>query len=276
MVNSEKKKRKLPARHQGLLWLVFFGSLASYELRAQEVVRTFELPMPESSLAVSSSAVPSQPKYEFEFARLLYRGGYEWPRWQADYPHAEFHFSNGLRRLTRIQVSNDSTVISLDSDELFDYPWLYAVEVGFLNLSESERAQLKEYLLRGGFFMVDDFHGFREWAHFNSVIKQIFPDRPLVSLSSHSALFDIHFDVKERIQIPGIRSVRAGRTWEKGGVTPGWFGMVDDVGRVMMVANFNQDLGDAWEHADDASYPEAFTSQAYRAGVNYVIYAMTH
>lgn len=274
MAKHKQRVYKLPVRRYGCLWVLLVGLLVSSHLHAQEVVRTFELPIPNSSF--SSPPVLAVPAHEFEFARLRYRGGYEWPRWQADYPHAEFHFSNGLRRLTRVQVSNDSTVINLGNDDLFDYPWLYAVEVGYLNLSESEGARLKEYLLRGGFLMIDDFHGTREWVHFNAVISQIFPDRPLVSLSQHDALFNIHFDVTERIQIPGIRSVRSGRTWEKGGVTPGWFGILDDVGRVMVVVNFNQDMGDAWEHADDASYPEAFTSLAYRTGVNYVIYAMTH
>jgi len=238
---------------------------------AQDTVRPLELPRADSELSHETVI-----EHEFEFARMVYDGGWEWPRWRADYPDAEYHFSNGLRRLTRIQVSNDSKLLKLDDDVLFDYPWLYVVEVGFWTLSRSDRDQLREYLLRGGFLMIDDFHGTREWANFSTVIRQVFPDRSLVALERHSALFDIHFDVIDRVQIPGIRSVMNNRTWEKGGTRPGWFGILDDDGRVMVVVNFNQDIGDAWEHADDVNYPEPYTAMAYRLGVNYVLYAMTH
>lgn len=219
---------------------------------------------------------PKAIDYEFQFARMIYNGGWEWPRWQADYPEAEIHFSNGLERLTRIKVAPDSVVVSLTDDSLFEHPWLYVVEVGFWNLSALERSNLKEYLLRGGFLMVDDFHGPHEWANFTAVMKQVFPDRRIVPLSEHSSLFNIHYDMHERVQIPGIRSVMNNRTWEKGGVNAGWYGVFDDQQRIMVAINFNQDIGDAWEHADDARYPHAYTALAYRMGVNYVIYAMSH
>lgn len=218
----------------------------------------------------------SIPNNEFEFARMVYEGGYEWPRWRADWPDAEFHFSNGLKRLTRIDVSASSKVVALNDPELFDYPWLYVVEVGYWSLSDQERSNLREYLLRGGFLMVDDFHGQREWANFASIMRDVFPERRVQSLAQSSLLFNLHFDIGERQQIPGIRSVMNNRTWEKGGVNAGWFGILDDQERVMVAINFNQDIGDAWEHADDAIYPHAYTALAYRMGVNYVVYAMTH
>jgi len=221
-------------------------------------------------------AHPSEPENEFEFARLVYDGGYEWPRWRADWPDAEYHFSKGLDRLTRIDVSSTSSVVALDDARLFEYPWLYVVEVGYWSLSQTERNNLREYLLRGGFLMVDDFHGVREWANFASVMRGVFPDRRIVRLEKNSVLFNLHYDVQNRQQIPGIRSIMNNRTWEKGGVHPGWFGVLDDDGRVMVAINFNQDIGDAWEHADDANYPEPFTALAYRMGVNFVVYAMTH
>ena len=233
---------------------------------ADKRVRIQELPLKKLS----------EHGYEFEFARMVYDGGYEWPRWRADWPDAEFHFSNGLRRLTRIDVSHSSAVIALTDDRLFEYPWLYVVEVGYWSLSKPEKNALREYLLRGGFLMVDDFHGQREWANFMLVVRSVFPDRTIVKLQSNSELFNLHFDIQERQQIPGIRSIMNGRTWEKGGVQPGWYGILDDHDRVMIAINFNQDIGDAWEHADDATYPEPFTGLAYRMGVNYVIYAMTH
>jgi len=240
--------------------------IAGTPIANAQVVRPYELVVP------SPAAIPN----EFVFARLKYNGGFEWPRWQADYPEAEYHFSQGLRRLTRTDVANDGVVLTLTSDNLFDYPWLYVVEVGYLSLSKAEIQNLREYLLRGGFLVIDDFHGEREWNHFLSVIRSVFPDRRLTKLNAGTDLFNIHFDIDELLQVPGIRSIMNNRTWEKGGVNPAWYAIRDDQQRIMVVVNFNQDLGDAWEHADDARYPQPYTGLAYRMGTNYVIYAMTH
>ena len=216
--------------------------------------------------------------HEFSFARLMYDGaGYdEWPRWKADWPEAERHFSQGLARLTAVDVAPDGVVVRIMSEELFDYPWLYVVEVGSLRLSVREIRQLREYLLRGGFLMVDDFHGPYEWLQFEHVMSQVFPDREITDLGENAAPFHVFYDISNREQIPGIRALMNGRTWEKGGRYPHWRGIVDDQGRVMVAINFNQDIGDAWEHADDVRYPALLTTQAYRLGINYVVYAMTH
>lgn len=214
--------------------------------------------------------------HEFQFARIAYNGGFEWPRWRADWPEAEHHFLQGLNRLTRLSAADEGVVLTLDDPTLFDYPWVYIVEVGFWSLSSPERDNLREYLLRGGFLMVDDFHGAREWMNFVSVMRSVFPEKSLVKLDIDEEIFNVHYDITERVQIPGIRAVLSGRTWEKGGTIPGWYGLLDEQGRVMVMVNFNQDLGDAWEHADDAEYPALFTTLAYRVGVNYIVYAMTH
>lgn len=213
---------------------------------------------------------------EFVFARLRYRGGFEWPRWQADWPEAEYHFNKGLDRLTRIDVADEGVVMTLDDEALFDYPWLYAVEVGFLSLSKAEIINLREYLLRGGFLVVDDFHGVYEWQNFESVMHKVFPERSITPINIDTDVFSIHFEIDELLQVPGFRSVMSNRTWEKGGIIPGWYAIRDDEQRIMVMVNFNQDLGDAWEHADDEMYPQPFTGLAYRVGANYAIYAMTH
>ena len=227
----------------------------------------------------SFSIAPSEVEaHEFSFARLVYQQGEmdEWPRWQADWPEAELHFSAGLQRLTEIDVAPDGVLVRISDEKLYDYPWLYVVEVGSLSLSDSETGQLKEYLLRGGFLMVDDFHGAFEWRQFESVMRRVFPDRPIQELDNNSEAFHVLYDLSNREQIPGIRALMNNRTWEKGGRYPHWRGIVDDNGRIMVAINFNQDIGDAWEHADDARYPEPLTAQAYRLGINYVVYAMTH
>ncbi len=216
--------------------------------------------------------------HEFSFARLVYQQDYldDWPRWRADWPEAELHFSAGLQRLTQIDVAPEGVLVRLGDEQLFDYPWLYVVEVGSMSLSELEAGQLREYLLRGGFLMVDDFHGPYEWHQFKSVMLRVFPDRPIQELVDTTEAFHVLYDLSEREQIPGIRALMSNRTWEKGGRHPHWRGIVDDSERVMVAINFNQDIGDAWEHADDVRYPEPLTAQAYRLGINYVVYAMTH
>ncbi len=233
-----------------------------------------------TSLACSAARADAEfltpSAHEFEFARLVYASGYEWPRWRADWPDAEYHFNGGLQRLTNIDVARDGVLVRLTDATLFDHPWLYVVEVGYMSLSEPEIANLREYLLRGGFLMVDDFHGQYEWQQFQSVMSAVFPERALTRVAEESDLFSSHFVIEELVQVPGIRALMNGRTWEKGGVNPGWFAITDDEDRIMVVVNYNQDLGDGWEHADDAAYPQRFTGQAYQMGVNYVIYALTH
>jgi len=229
---------------------------------------------------------------EFQFTRLMYSGGScgfgfgygsSLSHECVDWPDAEYHFMQGLARLTRVNgaiVSRyDGTGggrISLHDDSLFNFPWLYAVEVGAWRLDELQAARLREYLFRGGFLMVDDFHGPREWAGFLNSMARVFPDRPILEIPETDEVMHVLYDLDRRTQIPGIAALYNGRTWEKGGVSPHWRGVYDDKGRLMVAINFNMDLGDAWEHADTPGYPEPMTAMAYRFAVNYVIYAMTH
>jgi hypothetical protein len=217
-------------------------------------------------------------KAEFFFTRLLYGGGRGWRGgWATDYPDAEYHFMQGVRRLTLLDAGASGKVFRPLDDELFDYPWLYAVEVGGWYLDEQEAERLREYLLRGGFLMVDDFHGTYEWAGFMQSMRMVFPDRPVVEIEEDDAILHVLYNLDQRIQVPGIQYVRSGRTWEgEDGYTPHWRAILDDDGRVMVAINFNMDLGDAWEHADTPQYPENMTALAYRFGVNYIVYAMTH
>ena len=130
------------------------------------------------------------PEAEFRFTRLQYgesgfdsgfRGFRGWRSWQVDFPEAEIHFRRAVERLTRVEFGEPGFV-HLQDDTLFNYPWLYAVEVGQWYLDETEAARLREYLLRGGFLMVDDFHGSREWQGFVSSMSRVFPDRPIVEI----------------------------------------------------------------------------------------------
>jgi len=167
-------------------------------------------------------------------------------------------------------------VADLESDEIYNYPWIYAVEVGNWGLDERQAAKLRDYLLRGGFLMTDDFHGSYEWAVFEDSMKRVFPDRPITELENRDAVFHVLYDLDERPQIPGVHIVGSGRTYERDGVIPRWRGIHDDNGRLMVAICHNMDLGDAWEWADHPEYPEDMASAAYRVAINYIIYSMTH
>lgn len=217
---------------------------------------------------------------EFEFVRLIYAnngmrfGGRD--RWLTDWPDAEHHLLRGVRRLTRIDTDQDGRYLSIMDDSLFDYPWLYAVEVGSWLLSDAEAARLRDYLLRGGFLVVDDFHGTREWAGFTQSMYRVFPDRAIVDIPPDDPVFHVAYDLNEHVQIPGIQSLYSGLTYEQDGYEPHWRGIYDDDGRLMVVINFNMDLGDAWEHADVPEYSLLYTTRAYKYAINYILYAMTH
>ena len=239
------------------------------------------------SLALVAGTLAAQSPYrvpwiapgdgEYHFARLVYNGnGYRGRgSFQTDYPEAEIHLKQGLARLTRLHVGGD-TLVELDDEDIMNYPWLYAVEVGSWYLDESDAALIREYLLRGGFLMVDDFHGTREWAQFEDSMRRVFPDRPIVEIDESDEVMNLLYELNKDVQIPGIQYLRSGVTYEDDGYTPHWRGIYDDENRLLVAINFNMDLGDAWEHADEPRYPEAMTGLAYRWAVNYVIYSMTH
>jgi len=221
-------------------------------------------------------------KTEFAFARLRFpsvrSGGYWGFRgsWATDYPKADRQFVQGVRRLSRIHTRSVEQVVDPDGDEIFKWPWIYAVEVGHWSLTEAQAKKLREYLLRGGFLMTDDFHGTWEWEIFMASLSQVFPDRPVVDIENKDAIFHVLYDLDERFQVPGIQYFRSGRSYEEDGVEARWRGIYDDRGRLMVAICHNMDLGDAWEWADYPRYPERYASLAYRIGINYIIYAMTH
>jgi uncharacterized protein DUF4159 len=227
------------------------------------------------------------PEGEFHMARLIYGGGLGGFRgffnnwWAIDYPEAEEHFMPALRRITNMTIADDSIHLEITDDRIFDYPFLFMQQPGQGNWHPNEReaSRMREYLARGGFLMVDDFHGPYDWKVFEAGIKEVFPDRPIVDIPDSDPLLHIFFDLNKRTQIPGRRHLRMGRG---GNVVaqmagpPQWRGIYDERGRLVVAINFNMDMGDAWQHADDPYYPAEMTGLAYRFGVNYVIYAMTH
>jgi len=181
-----------------------------------------------------------------------------------------------LRRLTRIQTRSTEQVVDLESDEIYNYPWVYAVQVQTWTFTEDEAYRLRQFLLRGGFLMVDDFHGAADWESFMRGMLMVFPDRPVEDLTDRDEIFHVLYDLGERFQVPGEQYVMTGRTYEKDGYIAEWRGIRDDKGRIMVAICHNMHLGDAWEWADDPRYPEKFASLAFRLGINYIMYGMTH
>jgi hypothetical protein len=239
-----------------------------------------------------------QEKSEWTFARLMYppapagrfgrgfgfgfRGGGRgiWTEgnsiWTQDYPRADRHFSLALRRLTRIQVRSVEQPVNLDEGDVYDWPWLYAVQPGHWQLTDAQAKSMREFLLRGGFFMADDFWGPEEWNIFMAGMHRVFPEREVVELENRDPIFHTVYDLDNRYQVASEGSVQRGRSWKCEGCPDHWRGIFDDHGRLMVAITFQSDVGDSWEWADSPYYPEKYAALGIRIGVNYVVYAMTH
>ena len=207
-------------------------------------------------------------------------GGGSWTQgyssWTTDYPRSDRHFVEAMRRLTRVHARSVEQPVNLDEGDAYDWPFLYAVEVGHWQLTDAQAKGLREFLLRGGFFMCDDFHGTMEWEIFEESMRRVFPDRPIVDLENKDAIFHAIYDLDDRYQVPGAQYLRSGQTWEQDGYEAKWRGIYDDHGRLMVAICHNMDLGDSWEHADNPRYLEKFSALGIRIGINYVVYSMTH
>jgi hypothetical protein len=225
---------------------------------------------------------------EWVFARLMYPqgplDGYrydtgDWRQgrslWTQDFPKADRNLAAAVRRLTRVDARSVEQCVNLDDgDEVYNWPWLYAVQVGEWGLTEKQAKKLRDYLLRGGFFMADDFHGTEEQAYFEKTMKMVFPERPIVDIPNQDAIFHTVFDLDDRYRVTGAEHLATG--YKKDGRVARWQGIYDDKGRVMVAISLNSDIGDSWEWSDSPEYPLKFSDLGIRLGVNYVVYAMTH
>ena len=236
---------------------------------------------PEDDEPDTLDTEPPASQFEYAWTRLAYDSpGYLFGRnrnsWTTDYPKADRQFLQGVLRYTRLHARARENVVRPSESKWFDYPFVYAVEVGYMKLTDKEAAQMREYLLRGGFMVVDDFHGTQEWNNFETQMKKVFPDRAIQEVQISDPIFHCLFDIEELFQVPGLQWLYSGRVYEKDGYDVHYRAIRDDDQRIMVMINFNQDLGDAWEWADLPQYPERYTSQAYRLGVNYIVYSLTH
>ncbi len=223
-------------------------------------------------------------KHEFAWSRLQYTPlggafGFRYGgNWSRDYPKADIDFLAALRRLTRVDARSYQQVVNLNTDDIFNYPFVYAVQVASWTFTEEQAKRMREYLLKGGFLMVDDFHGTQDWESFLRGMRMILPadGYPITDLDDSDELFHVLYDIGKRFQVPGEQYVQTGRTYEKDGYVPKWRAIRDDKGRVIVAICHNMHLGDAWEWSDSPEYPEPFAAMAFRVGIDYVMYSMTH
>lgn len=232
------------------------------------------------------------PNDLFTFCRLRYNSeSYGWGRrgrggggkWTTDYPDADLNFSYRLQQLTSLQVSPKGAVVDIDPEQMRHYPFIYMIEPGHISLTDVESKTMREYMLNGGFVMVDDFWGEEEWDTFYIALKQIFPDREPQELPLEHEIFHMVFPLKVKPQIPSVGHAMAGRdqgiTAERfDAQTPHYRAIFDDQKRIIMLICHNTDLGDGWEEeGTDPWYFREFSEKyAYPLGINIIFYALTH
>jgi len=228
---------------------------------------------------------------ELVIGRLMYpsagggfRRGGDWRQgntgWTDDYPKADRLLVQMLRRLSRANVRAVEQPVNPDDGDDIDYwPFMIVGLAMSMQLTDAQAANIREYLLRGGFMFCDSFFGDRNWAYFEESMKRVFPDRPIIDLTDDHPIFHTVFDLPgmTKVMIPHESMVRYGRGGGLGaGQTPRWRGIADDKGRLMVLIAFNNDNGDAWQWADDPRYPGELVNLSLRLAVNVAMYAMTH
>lgn len=207
----------------------------------------------------------------FAFTRIRYgtrvgvNGG-----WEHDYPQADRNFASILDYATHARVRLDgSNVLDLDDPRIFDNPVIYMSEPGYWTTDEAEAVSLRAYLLKGGFIIFDDFDSAPEWQNLVRQMKVVLPDHDFLRLDVSHSIFQSFFSLKTlNIPHPMLPSIE-----------PEFLGLFDNnrtSGRMMAIANFNNDIGDYWEWSAEGLYNQDGTADAYRLGVDYLVYAMTH
>ena len=187
--------------------------------------------------------------------------------WSHNYPYSELHLNEFVAETTRIDVQAQSyRIIELGSDDIFDHPFTYVSEPGEMELSEQEVVNLRQYVDRGGFVLIDDFDGPVHLSQLRSQMLRVFPDRLFFSLTIDHPIFDLIFELQD---------LKGMAPYVPGGALV-YYGMLNERGEVAIVACFNNDLANFWDRIDQGSYPLRPSTDAFRMGINYLVYSMTH
>jgi hypothetical protein len=209
----------------------------------------------------------------FRFVRLRWSSGLELGRrgmsnaWNHDYPRAEQNLARILRELTLIDVDPSGRVLSLDDPALFNHPIAYMWEPGFWVMTDEQGTRFREYLLKGGFAIFDDFE-YDQWNNLEAQMRRVLPDARWVKLDASHLVFDVFFRMKD-IEFPHPMY----------GIKPTYYGIFEDndpARRLMVIANHNHDVAEYWEFSDQGLWPIDLSNEAYKLGVNYMIYGLTH
>jgi hypothetical protein len=208
------------------------------------------------------------PPTEFVIARWSFNtnGRIGHTGWTHNYPYSEQHLNQLLSEVTSVNVDRMSyRVVALDSDEIFDYPMAYVSEPGEMDMTPDEVGNFRQYVSRGGFIIVDDFDG-DHIVNLSSQVKLAFPDRELLPVNVGHELFHSFYSTESlEIFAPYVTGGR-----------PGYYVLTNPTGDVAMIALWNNDLANFWDWIDEARYPLEPSTEAFRMGINFVIYAMTH
>lgn len=225
-------------------------------------------------------------KHAFYWTRAVYSGsrrrGWGGASWATDFPKGDRQFLLVLQRLVRLDAYDWENAVSLADPELRRFPMIYAVEVGYMDLTPEEVRGLRDYLNAGGMMVVDDFWGSQQWAQFEANMRRVLPGRPIVDLPLSHPLFSTFYDIDVIKQVPNVGAARRityfgyGETSERDGYYPYVKAILDDRGEIMVLINWNTDLGDAWEWAEDPMYPLEYSTYAYEMGANMIVYGMSH
>ena len=209
------------------------------------------------------------PATELVAARWRFRtnGMIGYTGWSHNYPYSEIHLNEFIDNTTRINVEPDSyQLLDLGSDEIFDHPFTYVSEPGEMDLTEQETENLREYVRRGGFVLIDDFDGQMQLSNFYAQMRNVFPERGFNALTIDNPIFDLVFEVEDLMgmapYVPGGQPV--------------YLGFLNEAGDVASVACFDNDLANFWDRIDRGTYPLKPSSDAFRMGINFIVYAMTH
>jgi hypothetical protein len=261
---------------------VWLGIAIPLVLAACAFVYSQDLEMLLAGRVTDFDRLPKQTRqtHDFTFVRLIYNGripGYI-KNWYTDYPTGDRNLVRILQRQTTIDIAPSSRAIPIQNPDLFNYPMVYSSEGGQMVLDARDAGTLREYLVRGGFWMIDDFWGSFEWKNFEHEMRKVFPDRPIKEIPLNHPVFHSFYHIDEKMQVPNIGYAYCGGcpTYEQDGHEPYVRGIFDPGGRLLVLINFNTDLMDASEWADDPQYPSKFSAYAYKIFTNAVIYAMSH
>ena len=208
------------------------------------------------------------------FTRLIYGSGFRnfgfgGAAWSHDYPAADKNLSAIIDYITNVRIRLDGTnVLDLDDPEIFQNPVLYVWEPGYWTIQPSEARQLREYLLKGGLVIFDDFEGPDHWNNMVAQMRQALPEHEFIPIDERHPIFHSFYDIR-KLDVPHPSM----------DVSPGYYAMFennDPSDRMIALANHNNDIAEYWEWSAEGLYNPDPTSNAYRLGVNYYVYALTH